>query len=400
MKNENIIFFPENKDGDSKMEKKIKYLIFLLFFLISLGNLLSHRLHGANSEGKISKRIRIAIFHPVESTLRSLHHLKAKGLITLEDFEVIGYYHEKELTDFNKAREYVNNNKIEWFKFHRIEGELSSENIFGENPCTPVFRDIFEQSDGMIFFGGEDIPPRLYKEKTSFLTSIVTPYRHLLELSIIFHLLGGYQDESFRPFLEAKQEYPVLFICLGCQSLNVGLGGSLIQDIWSEVYGKSYLEDVALLPRENWHRNPYRHLFPELKIAHYLLHPISFTKESRFLKILGLKPEDHVYVLSSHHQAVEKLGKGLRVAATSVDGRVVEAIEHQKYPNILGVQFHPEYPGLYEKTLTFLIKPDEQEGENFLKVLLDNPPSYDFHKKLWAWFSEKTKESSQNRNKE
>ena len=49
-------------------------------------------------------------------------------------------------------------------------------------------------------------------------------------------------------------------------------------------------------------------------------------------------------------QMVDKLGEGIKIAATSLDGKVVEAIEHRKYPSVLGVQFHPEFPILWDQT--------------------------------------------------
>jgi putative glutamine amidotransferase len=42
----------------------------------------------------------------------------------------------------------------------------------------------------------------------------------------------------------------VFGICLGCESLNVGTGGTLTQDIWSEIYGVLYLEDAVALSKE------------------------------------------------------------------------------------------------------------------------------------------------------
>jgi hypothetical protein len=58
---------------------------------------------------------------------------------------------------------------------------------------------------------------------------ITDPHRHYLELSFLFHLLGGFQDESFLPLLEERPEYPVLGICLGMQSMNVATGGDMIR---------------------------------------------------------------------------------------------------------------------------------------------------------------------------
>lgn len=58
----------------------------------------------------------------------------------------------------------------------------------------------------------------------------------------------------------------MLGICLGSQTLNVGTGGTLFKDVWSEIYGKKYLEGVIQIGRENLHKNPFARLYPEEKL--------------------------------------------------------------------------------------------------------------------------------------
>jgi putative glutamine amidotransferase len=89
---------------------------------------------------------------------------------------------------------------------------------------------------------------------------------------------------------------------------------------------------------------------------------------------------------------VEKPGKGMTIIATSLDGKVVEGIEHQKYPHVLGTQFHPEFPILWDTVRKFRITPQDEEGINLNSFLKSNPPSWDFHRKIWAWLSEKLTE--------
>lgn len=336
--------------------------------------------------------IRIAIFYPSVGSIKSIIELRKNNFLQLNQMTIIGVYHENERTDYEKSKEFVKEKKLDWIKFHRVTAPLSRYTIFQKNPCTSDFETIFHKSDGIILFGGADIPPHIYGSKTNLLTRIQTPYRHFLELSCVFHLLGGLQDNDFKGFLESEPEFPVLGICLGCQSLNVGTGGTLTQDIWSEVYSLKYFEDVVELGKENWHVNPQAHLYPEKKLIPYNMHPIKLNISSKFCNEMGFDHFETPYILSAHHQMVGKLGKGMKTAATSLDGKVVEAIEHEKFPNVLGVQFHPEFPILWDHKTKFRFTPEEEVGKSLREILEENPPSFAFHQKIWSWFSQKTKE--------
>jgi putative glutamine amidotransferase len=121
-------------------------------------------------------------------------------------------------------------------------------------------------------------------------------------------------------FAEKK---PVLAICYGCQLLNVYLGGTLIQDVRSE------------LGTETPHRK--KDLSPEPKDDP--IHGAKFEPESRLGELAG---GDRAKVNSSHHQAILKAGKNLRVTAHSTDG-IIEGVEWTGDRNwVVGVQWHPE----------------------------------------------------------
>ncbi|MFO7888774.1 MAG: hypothetical protein R6V04_00385, partial [bacterium] len=62
------------------------------------------------------------------------------------------------------------------------------------------------------------------------------------------------------------------------------------------------------------------------------------------------------------------------------------AIEHETYPNVLGVQFHPEYEKLWNPEKTFYFTPSDTVKKSLHSLLEENPPSLRFHKKLWSWF--------------
>lgn len=335
------------------------------------------------------KEIRLTIFYPSVGSIKALVELRKNGFIDLEGLTVIGVYHIEEKTNYQASKEFVKINNLDWFKFHQISAELREDLLFKKNSCSAEFETIFKKSDGVIFFGGPDIPPSLYKKKTNLFTQIEDPYRHFLELSFIFHLLGGLQDGNFKGFLESSPKFPILGICLGSQSLNVGTGGSLIQDIWSEKYGKKFFEDVIELGRENWHTNPIAHLHPEEKLFPFHMHPIKFEEKSVFRTAMGFSSEAEPYILSAHHQEADILGKGFRIAATSLDGKVVEAIEHEVFSNVLGIQFHPEFPMLWSSETKFKVTPEDKEPTSLRAILENNPPSYEFHQKLWSWFCQK-----------
>ncbi|MGZ5499277.1 MAG: gamma-glutamyl-gamma-aminobutyrate hydrolase family protein, partial [Candidatus Aminicenantales bacterium] len=280
--------------------------------------------------------VRLVIFNPETFNIRALATLRKNGVIDIPNLTVVGVYHERQTGNFTESRKYVQENGLDWFKFHVVKAEISEPVLFKTNACTPDFDEIVKKADGVIFFGGPDIPPSVFGEKTLLLTDITDPYRHYLEASAVFHLLGGSQDAKFKPLLEGRPDFPVLGICLGFQTLNVGTGGTLIQDIWTEVYGKTTVEDVIALGPEQWHNNPYRILFPLDKLYGYNFHSLQLGDNGLFVKVMGFKSSDHPRILSSHHQALEKMGQGLVAIASSRDGKIVEAVEHKKYPNVLG----------------------------------------------------------------
>ena len=372
-------------------------IVFVLCFLFMFGITYSQERYFDSAEQK-SEQIRLTILYPSMGSIRALMELGNIGFIPIEHLLVIGVFHEMEMTNYQNSIDYAMENSLDWLKFHRLSGELNKDIIFQQNDLTDEFENIFKKSDGIIFFGGADIPPYIYQEKTQLLTDIDTPCRSFLEISFIFHLLGRYQEKEFAPLLDSDPDFPILGICLGCQSLNVGTGGTLTQDIWIKKYGKKTLEDVISLGKDRWHTNPYRRLYPEQNLISYNMHLIKLLEKGKFVREFGFSKDDKPYIVSAHHQMAGKLGKGMKVTATSLDGKVVEALEHEKYPNVLGVQFHPEFPILYDRTRTYRFTPEDKEEISLLEILEKNPPSYQFHQKIWEWFSEKLTEYHNSKN--
>jgi putative glutamine amidotransferase len=169
------------------------------------------------------------------------------------------------------------------------------------------------RADGVLFTGGEDINPDLYTKKLSprlkKLVKLDPGDRDLRELMLV--------DEVFR------QRKPVLGICRGHQMLNVALGGSLVVDIATEMPG-------AINHRQ-------------MKKKSQVVHEARLTGDSLLAKITG---KQNLGVNSTHHQAVGRVARPLRVTAASGDG-VVEALELRReeahlLPYFMTVQFHPE----------------------------------------------------------
>lgn len=375
---------------DRKQHRRRRRRLFLLPFTLSLLLCLSFNIghpQGGQKEAVQKNPVTIAVLYPSIGTLKDLVTLRRERLIAIADLAIVGVYHVREKTDYGKAEEFARQNGLDWIVFHPISAPLSGEVVYQENACTLEFREIFDRVDGVVFFGGPDIPPRLYGEATSLLTEITDPHRHFLELSFVFHLLGGFQDESFVPFLRRRPEFPIFGICLGCQSLAVGTGGALTQDIASGIYGAKTFEDVIALGKENWHTSPHFRLFPREDLFRYALHRIRIEKASLITRKIRFSAQKTPLILSAHHQQVKKMGKGFRAIATSLDGRIVEAVEHADFPNVLGVQFHPEMSSLYDREYRVVLTPEESEAVSLRSVLESDAPSWEFHRKLWSWVS-------------
>ena len=165
----------------------------------------------------------------------------------------------------------------------------------GEPLVLPFARDKKDSSGwldrvtGLVLTGGPDINPVRWSEP-------------LHPKSDLMHA-----DKEKSDFLFAnealRRDVPILAICLGCQEINVALGGSLHQHIEGHEGGKE--------------------------------HPVEVSK-SRLADLVGHSPSVNSY----HHQSINKLGKGLKVTAQT--DSVIEGVESEKHRFVVGVQWHPE----------------------------------------------------------
>ena len=164
---------------------------------------------------------------------------------------------------------------------------------------------------GLLLTGGGDVDPALYGEKRHQTFEPSEPGRDAYEIELVARALDA--------------DIPILAICRGVQLLNVALGGTLVQDIPSQI------------------RKPVEHRFaapphPPFKLAH----PIGIDGDSMLAMVLRDRLNvGPIEVNSRHHQSIHRPGAGLAVSATAPDG-VIEAVEDPDHPFLIGVQWHPE----------------------------------------------------------
>lgn len=167
--------------------------------------------------------------------------------------------------------------------------------------------EIVEELDGLLLAGGDDCDPSIYGEERHPSVEPMDPRRQNNDLTLA----------------RAARErgIPTLGICLGLQVMNVAAGGTLVQDINSEM--KTEIEHVSE---------------PEDRARH----DVRLEKGTKLASILGASRD--LSVNSSHHQAIKGIGRGFRVTAKAPDG-IVEGLEDPDHPFYVGVQWHPEDMG-------------------------------------------------------
>lgn len=209
----------------------------------------------------------------------------------------------------------ASDNYINWLK--NADSTIEIIDLKGMNPDSAVI--LLDECDGLVLTGGEDVYPGIYGKESDSARCEFNLDRDTLEARL------------FRAAL--KKKMPVLGICRGLQLINVMKGGTLVIDIPTDK--KS---DII-------HRND--------SVQAY--HLVNINKDSRLFTFC--KTETGL-VTSSHHQAIDKLGDGLKITAYSAD-MIPEAIEW-KEPEaksfMIGVQWHPERMKYEENLSTPLAK--------------------------------------------
>jgi putative glutamine amidotransferase len=167
---------------------------------------------------------------------------------------------------------------------------------------------VLASAAGLVLTGGPDILPAIYGEAAHSTYEASEPGRDDYELELVRRATAA--------------DLPVLAICRGLQVLNVARGGTLVQDIPTQVAA------------------PVVHEVETPRVA--IVHPVWLVPESRLARLLGAgSGDDERGVNSRHHQSIDRIGDGLIVTATAPDG-VVEGAEDPSQRFCVGVQWHPE----------------------------------------------------------
>lgn len=342
---------------------------------------------GCNNEKNEALRSKnsIVVMHPTVKNVQTILELIDLGVFPLPSgYSIVGVYHEKGSYDYSKTTEYLNANGIKRVHLVSANAELNIGNIYAQNGCSSLFDSLFRTSKGIIFLGGPDLPPATFGRPTNLLTEITDLHRHYFELSFLFHLMGGSRDTLFRPLMVQNVKFPVLGICLGMQSMNVATGGTMIQDIPTELYEKSTLEQVLTMDFQQQHRNYYTNFGVDDNLIWGHLHQIRIEKGSLVDSLVSSSVAPMVW--SSHHQCIDGLGSGLMPIAWSLDGKIIESVGHINFPNVLGVQFHPEIPLLYKSNEKLNRIPSEANPLSYLSQF-SGDRGENFHRALWRHFA-------------
>ena len=211
---------------------------------------------------------------------------------------------------YRTRKEELTRNRSKYDKYFQAVRQAGAEPVEISLSLSPeLLRSVARTLDAIVLPGSPaDVNPELYRSARNPLSADADPDRERTDFALLDHA-----------FAEQK---PVLAICYGTQSLNVFLGGSLIQDIPSEV------ETEIQHPWSNRDKGT-----PEP------FHLVEIEEGSRLEEIADA---GEARVNSSHHQSVLEPGRNLRVVALAEDG-VVEAVEWMGDQTwVTGVQWHPE----------------------------------------------------------
>ena len=170
---------------------------------------------------------------------------------------------------------------------------------------TELMIEMLNRVDGLLLSGGADINPLFLNEQPVEALHNINPWRDRQELLLIK--------------LAANRQIPILGICRGIQTMTAALGGTLYQDIDTQMEGQ-HIKHSQDLDRA------------------YASHTVSLESDSILAKLFGTET---LAVNSFHHQAVKEPAPGFRVTARATDG-VIEAVESTEYKSMMGVQWHPE----------------------------------------------------------
>jgi len=190
-------------------------------------------------------------------------------------------------------------------KAHGLPSVIAPGFIGDAAEAHDLANQILDNTDGLLLSGGADVDPEHFDEEPHEALGRIDTTRDPLELVLAREAVA--------------RDMPVFGICRGLQVLNVALGGTLVQDIPSEV-SKKVLHETG---------------DDRLVIGH----EVDVEPGSKLATLLGTT---RVGVNSFHHQSARALGRGLTQVATSPDDGVIEGIEMKDRGFVVAVQWHPE----------------------------------------------------------
>ncbi|MHA4811837.1 gamma-glutamyl-gamma-aminobutyrate hydrolase family protein [Flavitalea flava] len=190
-------------------------------------------------------------------------------------------------------------NYVKWLKGNNPEVEVIKLSVDGD-------KDAIRDCDGFVLSGGVDIHPEMYGG-TSVYTKAPKEWKKDRD---------QFEQSVFEFALERK--LPVIGVCRGLQLINVLLKGTLIQDLGE--------------------KGDLTHEYANNKDQE---HPVTIEEGSLLFGIAGVKNGE---ANSAHHQAIDKLGEGLRVNCHAEDGTIegIEWMQPEGKSFLLAVQWHPE----------------------------------------------------------
>jgi len=204
--------------------------------------------------------------------------------------------------EYDEEKIYLNNNYVE--SINRAGGLPM---ILPLTEDCEVISQIAKTCYGLLVSGGPDMDAMYYNEGNMHCNGNISPLRDAMELALV--------REVF------KLKKPIFGICRGIQVLNVAMGGTLYQDIPSQIKNSDVLKHSQAAPR--W----------------YPTHEISIVGNSNVWSSFNCNT---IRVNSFHHQAVKNVAPGFKVTSAASDG-VIESIEFDGDIFVMGVQWHPEH---------------------------------------------------------
>lgn len=149
----------------------------------------------------------IILTNPTVRNLKTIQYLNNARLLAVKTrrMKFAGVYYEGQNYDFGETKKYIEENNLENYFLQEINGDLNEDNLFENNDCSVQLKTVFDNSIGVFFFGGPDIPPGIYEEKNT-LSLVTDPARHYFEATFLFHLLGSSRNVTIISFPFCKAD--------------------------------------------------------------------------------------------------------------------------------------------------------------------------------------------------